>query len=252
MNNEDFNVIFDGCIEMMKSTLQRKTGEYVRDGERFHNFKVAGRRRGISPERALAGMKEKHCVSVEDIIDDIDKGVLPTIELVDEKIGDELNYLVLLKGLIIERIRKSEYDKSNVELDKTVSRLNAITTAEKAIALKKRWSSIVASPDTTGENTISSIINDTKHYFDCITTGVEPENDFVNNIPGAIQNVAETNKNPQICDNGASYYGVGLSKNQAKRISNALKYKFDKNRELKNKMTSIPLKKSTKRKVGKK
>jgi hypothetical protein len=169
LNNEDFNLIVDDCIEKMKSSLQKKTGEYVRNGERFHNFKVAGRRRNISPERALAGMKEKHCVSVEDIIDDIDNGILPTMAMLDEKFGDEINYLVLLKGLIIERIRLEEKRK---------------------------------------EDSLRDI------------------------------------------DSGMIAYSI--SKDNARRISDALKYEFHKKRQLKNKMTSLPPKKSTKRKVGKK
>jgi hypothetical protein len=188
LNAEDFNMIVDDCAEKMKATLQKKSGEYSRGGDRFHNFKVAGRRRDMSPERALAGMKEKQCVSVEDIIDDIDNGVLPTMAMLDEKFGDEINYLVLLKGLIIERIRKVD-------------------------------------------------------------------NDFLKNIPGAIEDLIETNKNTRTCDDGALYYGVGLSKRQAKRISDALKYKFGKKRSLvtlPDMTTSIPPKKSTKKKVGKK
>ena len=64
----------------------------------------------MSPEKALLGMKTKHTVSILDIVDDLDTGNLPSGELLCEKIGDELNYLILLKALILERICKGHTD----------------------------------------------------------------------------------------------------------------------------------------------
>ena len=47
-------------------------------------------------------MKVKHDVSVDDIVDDLKRGVVPPKEFVAEKIGDSINYLLLLEGLIEE------------------------------------------------------------------------------------------------------------------------------------------------------
>lgn len=49
-------------------------------------------------------MRDKHEVSIMDIIDDIDRGILPHPKLIDEKIGDSINYLVLLEALLYDRI----------------------------------------------------------------------------------------------------------------------------------------------------
>jgi hypothetical protein len=103
MTNEDFEELLDQRLASTKQVLGSKGQEYGR-GDRLHNFKAAGRKRNITPEQALMGMKLKHDVSVDDIVDDIDRGILPSESLLNEKIGDSLNYLVLLEALIKERI----------------------------------------------------------------------------------------------------------------------------------------------------
>ena len=50
-------------------------------------------------------------VSVMDIVDDLDHGVLATRQMVEEKIGDDINYLLLLKGMLIDRISAAEKTK---------------------------------------------------------------------------------------------------------------------------------------------
>ena len=47
-------------------------------------------------------MKVKHDVSVDDIVDDLKRGVVPPKEFIAEKLGDSINYLLLLEGLIEE------------------------------------------------------------------------------------------------------------------------------------------------------
>lgn len=56
------------CLELMTGS---KNDEYSRCEDKLHNFKRAGIRRDVPPEEALAGMLEKHLVSIEDMIQDI-------------------------------------------------------------------------------------------------------------------------------------------------------------------------------------
>ena len=56
-----------------------------------------------TPENALIGMLAKHMVSILDMVDDIPSGAYHGIQEWDEKIGDAVNYLLLLEGLIEER-----------------------------------------------------------------------------------------------------------------------------------------------------
>ena len=103
MNTETFNSIVDQRVEKIKATLVRKSAEYSSDDDRLHNFKIAGRINGETPEKALWGMMAKHLVSVIDIIADSNRGKLPSAAMRDEKLGDAINYLILLEALLIEK-----------------------------------------------------------------------------------------------------------------------------------------------------
>ena len=102
MNAKDFDKIVAERMSWCEKTLCAKGDEYARDGDRLWNFKAAGRKRNCHPAQALAGMEVKHDVSVDDIIDGLARGIVPPKELVAEKIGDSINYLLLLEGLIEE------------------------------------------------------------------------------------------------------------------------------------------------------
>lgn len=104
-NFEFFNGVVRDRVELIQNVLLSKGKEYSRGNDRFSNFKTAARRLNVTPERALLGMREKHEVSIVDIINDLDGGILPSEELLEEKLGDSINYLILLEGLIKERIR---------------------------------------------------------------------------------------------------------------------------------------------------
>ena len=107
MNSQDFNKLANNRFNKCKELLGLKSNEYSRDNDKLHNFKNAGRMLGEIPEIALMGMKVKHTVSISDIVWDIQMGKLPSLELLAEKISDEINYLVLLEALITERINKN-------------------------------------------------------------------------------------------------------------------------------------------------
>lgn len=108
MNAKDFDKIVAARMAWCNKTLCAKGDEYARDGDRLWNFKAAGRKRNQHPAQALAGMEVKHDVSVDDIIDGLARGIVPPKELVAEKIGDSINYLLLLEGLVEEERQKRE------------------------------------------------------------------------------------------------------------------------------------------------
>lgn len=101
----NFNDVLSQRLTKIQNILGQKEKEYASGGDRFHNFRVAARIKNETPERALFGMWIKHLVSVIDIIDWIEtcpEKITP--ELLDEKIGDNVNYLILLEGMIKERL----------------------------------------------------------------------------------------------------------------------------------------------------
>ena len=105
MNKLDFELLVDRRLQLIKETLLAKGEEYQNKNEDvFHNFKVASRMRGISPEQALDGMLLKHLVSMQDIVGNTTYCTYkPDLNLVNEKIGDIINYYLLLEGLLTER-----------------------------------------------------------------------------------------------------------------------------------------------------
>ena len=103
MNQTKFNWLVQQQLTKCQQLLVSKGIEYqAGDIDVLHNFKVAGRVRNITPERALLGMELKHYVSIMDIVDNIENS-LPSLDKLDEKITDEINYLLLLNALILER-----------------------------------------------------------------------------------------------------------------------------------------------------
>ena len=106
MNTEQFNDVVNTRISKIQSILISKSKEYSSDTDRLHNFKVAAKLASgpETPEQALWGMLRKHLVSVIDIVEGTGRGVIPTDALRDEKIGDAINYLILLEALLIERL----------------------------------------------------------------------------------------------------------------------------------------------------
>ncbi len=104
MTPERFQEIVKELQAITTDTLANKAIEYSRNDNRFHNFIVAGRRLGCDPIQALVGMKEKHSVSLADMLDDLKNGKLPTITMLNEKFGDEINYLILEYAMFRERM----------------------------------------------------------------------------------------------------------------------------------------------------
>ena len=101
MNTEDFNKVIREQIERCEATLCKKADEYATD-DRLHNFKVAAGIQNCLPTTALGGMMCKHTVSVYDMIRGLEEGKSYPLELWDEKIGDSINYLLLLAAMVRE------------------------------------------------------------------------------------------------------------------------------------------------------
>ena len=96
----NFNNIVLSRIGKIEDVLADKAKEYAKNTNRFWNFDVAARIANSTPEKALWGMAMKHLVSVIDIVN---SPADATEELIDEKIGDMINYLILLEGLLLRR-----------------------------------------------------------------------------------------------------------------------------------------------------
>lgn len=102
MKTERFVSILNERLNKCVDVLGVKANEYATE-DRLHNFKVAAELQNCTPITALAGMMAKHTVSVYDLIQKQEQGYAVTREMWDEKIGDSINYLILLSALVQEK-----------------------------------------------------------------------------------------------------------------------------------------------------
>lgn len=100
----NLNEVISSTLETIKNTLLSKTKEYVRNSDVFHNFHEGSKRSGLIREKVLDGFLLKHEISISDITNDLDKGILPTEDIVNEKFNDNIIYLLIKKAMILERI----------------------------------------------------------------------------------------------------------------------------------------------------
>lgn len=104
MTTEQFEKVINQQFDYCKKLLVDKNKEYSFGRDRLHSFKIAATLEGISPKEALAGMMAKHTVSIYDMC----KGGSHSIAKWDEKITDHINYLLLLKAMIVEEEKDVE------------------------------------------------------------------------------------------------------------------------------------------------
>lgn len=97
MKTKDFEEVFEIVVDQSRSVLVNKAKEYATDGDRMHNFKIAAAIQGCSPKCALGGMMVKHTVSLYDMMNSNQRY---SKEMWEEKIGDHINYLILLRALL--------------------------------------------------------------------------------------------------------------------------------------------------------
>ena len=102
MDSERFNEVVKARIDKCLNVLCKKANEYATE-DRLHNFKVAAGLQNCSAITALAGMMAKHTVSVYDLVRNQECGAIIPKEMWDEKIGDSINYLLLLTALVEEQ-----------------------------------------------------------------------------------------------------------------------------------------------------
>ena len=103
MDSKTFNDFVEFiCENHIKGILYSKAQEYAKDEDRLHNFKRASEMSGESAIECLRGMNLKHDVSLDDMLNDEDNGINHPQDLWQEKLHDEINYLLLLWALLID------------------------------------------------------------------------------------------------------------------------------------------------------
>lgn len=94
-----YELAIEDMITYCSDTLISKHQEYATEDD-FHNFNVAAKLQDVTPEQALIGMMAKHVVSVYDLVNAAAEGRTVPEDLWREKIGDNINYLLILWAMV--------------------------------------------------------------------------------------------------------------------------------------------------------
>lgn len=109
MIRAEFNEIVERRCDLIKNVLVKKGQEYANDDEVFHNFKNAANISFHSSHEKVAWeFMVKHLQSIKDIIEHVSidgANGYPKNPLIEEKIGDAINYLILIEGMLKERVK---------------------------------------------------------------------------------------------------------------------------------------------------
>jgi len=105
MNRKRFNHIIEHRVEKSIGVFKSKNDEYASEEEVFANFKQGvGISYNNTPEKYAWELLSKHLQSIKDILSSLEKGIKPSVSLIDEKMNDAHNYLYLIEGMITEKI----------------------------------------------------------------------------------------------------------------------------------------------------
>lgn len=100
MTNAEFTEVLEQQFECCRRLLVSKGQEYDANmDDRFHSFKVAAELQNLTPKQALCGMMCKHVISIFDMVTADERY---SIDKWNEKITDNMNYLLLLYAMIKE------------------------------------------------------------------------------------------------------------------------------------------------------
>jgi len=102
--------IVNKCIKTLITKALNNPG-YSSTTDRLSHFKYAGEVQNTTPERACLGMAVKHFISIREMLYSLDNpSNIKNInkEIVDEKMGDYINYMIFIWALLYERIEEFE------------------------------------------------------------------------------------------------------------------------------------------------
>jgi hypothetical protein len=96
MTHIKFEAIVRDRFERCVKVLSHKAAEYASDVDRLQNFKDGAKFLNVTPSQYALALVTKHIVALKD---HIMSGNPLSTEFIDEKIGDIINYMVLIEGI---------------------------------------------------------------------------------------------------------------------------------------------------------
>lgn len=111
MKTEQFDKHVEEQIERCRDMLIKRSS-YGSEADRLHNFTAFAELSGESPEEVCWGYCGKHLVSISDMVKNTGKGTTYLLPQWDEKIGDAINYLLILAAIVREEKEMPEDKRS--------------------------------------------------------------------------------------------------------------------------------------------
>lgn len=102
MRHETFDKMLKERLQKIESVLGTKAREYASAADRLHNFKRSAAITGESPSQVCIGFFVKHLTSILDMVEANAENVVHESAVIDEKVGDAINYLILLEAILKE------------------------------------------------------------------------------------------------------------------------------------------------------
>jgi len=104
-------------VQLIQDVLQSKTDEYAGQDDVFKAFTEALPLSFHDTKQAVAWeFMVKHLQSIKLIIEErAKKGKLPDEKLLEEKIGDAINYLILIEGMFKEDMYPKKLEESRIK-----------------------------------------------------------------------------------------------------------------------------------------
>lgn len=106
MSPKEFHALFQQTWNECAELASIKRGEYASNGEVdvLSNFKDAGKRQGLIPEKVLMVYLDKHFAGISNYISDLaEDRSRPRSEAIEGRLRDLIVYTTLLRGLLAER-----------------------------------------------------------------------------------------------------------------------------------------------------
>lgn len=154
---QQFEDVVQLTLEKCHEVLVAKGREYRRNGNPFHQFEKGASITGQTREEVIWGMALKHFISIQDIRKDMVEGKLPSKELVDEKYGDLINYLLIEKASIYDKLGEIDTVVIEIKSDTTGAWKANFTCREENIANRKHEEMVKEVSDKWGLKTEQSL-----------------------------------------------------------------------------------------------
>lgn len=101
MNGKEFDALLDRRLDRTRTVLGIKADEYANpyDGDCLHNFRRQAEMQRTSMAKAAWALVSKQIISLQDMIE---SSLRYKRTQWDEKIGDIINYLILIEAIVQE------------------------------------------------------------------------------------------------------------------------------------------------------